>query len=110
MALPTRCLVEHPSPQSVDFAGTHINLKQLARATGMDHSYLSRCFNGVRPLPSIESCRSLADALGMTLIDFIEALEARVHREMAKKLETRRQIIKERDEWYLKRGLKPVHS
>ena len=92
MGHPTYCLVEKPHPHSVDFGGGYINLKMLSRATGVHHTHLSRVFNGLRPIPSVPYCRMLAEALGMGLTDFIDALEDRAAREMDLRLQRRRVV------------------
>lgn len=81
-----------PHSHSVDFAGVHVNLKQLAIAAGLHHTYVSRVFNGTRPLPRIETARLMADALGMPFDDFIDALEDRASRELQKRLEAPRKL------------------
>lgn len=98
MAFPVRCLVAEPHSHSVDFAGVHINLKMLATAAGLHHTYVSRVFSGVRPLPRIETARKMADALGMPFDDFIAALEVRASRELQKRIEARkpRRLFKRR--------------
>lgn len=78
---PIRCLVQSPTPHSVDFAGTYIDLKKLAILSESSHAYLSRAFSGVRPTPRVEMCERLAATLGMDLIDFLQALKDRVRQQ-----------------------------
>lgn len=74
-----------PHSHSVDFAGVHVNLKQLAISAGLHHTYVSRVFGGTRPLPRIQTARIMADVLGMPFDDFIMALERRAAREILKR-------------------------
>lgn len=73
---PKAFLVDKPNRQSVFFAGQHINLLRLANAQGIDQSYCSRIFAGIRT-PSINFARRLSAALGMTLEDFLDGLQQR---------------------------------
>lgn len=70
---PNLCLEWKPTTQSVLFCGTYISITELARATGLDRSYLSRIFSGKRT-PSVKSAGVLAIALGMTLEAFLRGL------------------------------------
>lgn len=74
--IPTRCIERRPTPQTVWFAGTPINLVRLANSyvPPLDPSYLSRIFSGDRA-PSIAYARRLADGLGMQLQAFLDELE-----------------------------------
>lgn len=74
--VPARCLEQHPTAQTVYFAGTAINLTKLQRALdySLDHSYLSLIFAGKRT-PSTATARLLAGALGMRIEPFLEALD-----------------------------------
>jgi transcriptional regulator with XRE-family HTH domain len=65
-----------PNAQTVKFAGKFINLSAIARAQGLDVSYLSRIFRGERA-PSLKHCTKIAAVLGMTLDDFVQGLEER---------------------------------
>ena len=68
---------EHPNPQTVPFAGKFVNLSAIARSQAIDHSYLSRIFAGKRT-PSLNHCKKIAAVLGMTIDQFLQALETRV--------------------------------
>ena len=96
MVPPTHCLIVNPHSNSVDFAGVYINLKQLAILAEGDHSYLSRVFNGIRPLPRVQYLRHLADILGMELTDFILALEDRVRRQGGRRSVKRQRVWENR--------------
>jgi transcriptional regulator with XRE-family HTH domain len=77
MAQPTQCLAPEITPQTVYLAGVPINLAQISREHGLDHSYLSRIFAG-KQNPSIKTSRRIAAALGMHVGEFIEALVEKV--------------------------------
>jgi len=66
--VPTRCIVRHPTSQSVWFCGVAINLSQLAESwhPPLDQSYLSRIFAGER-IPSLDYMERIATGLGMQL-------------------------------------------
>lgn len=65
-----------PNTQTIRFAGQFINLSAIARAQGLDVSYLSRIFRGQRT-PSLKHCMKIAAILGMSLDDFVAGLEQR---------------------------------
>lgn len=68
--------VEHnPTPQTVCFHGTHLNLSALARESGVHHSLVSRVFSGKRKL-TLSTARRLSLALGMGLEEFISAIDS----------------------------------
>ncbi len=70
-------LIENaPNAQTTRFAGKFINLSAIARAQGLDVSYLSRIFRGQRT-PSLHYTQKIAAMLGMTMDAFVEALEDR---------------------------------
>lgn len=66
-----------PNTQTIKFAGKYINLSAIARSQSLDVSYLSRIFRGER-MPALKYCIKIAAMLGMTLDDFVQALEERV--------------------------------
>ena len=78
MANPVGCIERKPTPQSVKFGGRYINLSAMARSQNMDQSYLSRVFCGKRN-PTLDHSRKMAAALGMTMDQFLEALDERTH-------------------------------
>ncbi len=65
-----------PNAQTVRFAGKFINLSAIARAQGLDVSYLSRIFAGTR-VPTLPYCIKIAAMLGLTLDEYVEAMEVR---------------------------------
>lgn len=74
--IPTRCIERHPTRLTVYFAGTPINLAEVARSyePPLLVPYLSYIFHGKRT-PSLDYAEKLAFALGMQLQAFIEELK-----------------------------------
>jgi transcriptional regulator with XRE-family HTH domain len=68
------CIEHKPTPQSVCFNGTYLNLSALARDSDVHPSTVSRIFNGTRK-PSLNAARKLSMSLGMSLDEFIVALD-----------------------------------
>lgn len=75
---PTKCLVPKGlvTPQTVSFAGRHINLSKIAASVfpALDKSYLSRIFAGTRT-PATAYAKVLAQLIGMDFAPFLEELE-----------------------------------
>jgi len=67
---------QHPNPQTVPFGGKHVNLSAIARAQNIDRTYLSRIFAGKRT-PSLPHCKNISAVLGMSIDQFLAALEER---------------------------------
>jgi transcriptional regulator with XRE-family HTH domain len=67
---------QSPNAQTIKFAGKHINLSAIARAQGLDVSYLSRIFRGQR-VPSLGHALKIAAILGMTVDDLVSGLQDR---------------------------------
>lgn len=67
---------KNPNTQTIKFGDQWINQSAIARAQGLDQSYVSRIFNGQRT-PSLQSAQKIAAMLGMTLDQFVEALATR---------------------------------
>lgn len=61
---------------SAVFAGKLINLTELSRSTGLSRPYLSRIVSGHRE-PSLVTARRIATAMGMTMEQFLLALDSR---------------------------------
>lgn len=68
-----------PNAYSVKFGGAYLNLREIARRLECDHGHLSRVFNSRRG-PSLQMAQRLAEALGMSVDDFLTALRARKNR------------------------------
>lgn len=75
---PKAYLEDKPTKQTVRLGGHPLNLLSLSQALRIDHGYLSRVCSGER-VPSVQYARTIAAALGWTLGDFFEALDARIH-------------------------------
>jgi transcriptional regulator with XRE-family HTH domain len=67
---------KHPNTQTIPFANKFVNLSAIARAQNIDHSYLSRIFAGKRT-PSLMYCKKISAVLGMSIDEFLVALEIR---------------------------------
>lgn len=72
---PTDCIVAKPNGLSVKFGGVPISLSAICRLTDIDLSHLSRIFSGKRQ-PSTKASRRIAEALEMTLEDFLDTLDS----------------------------------
>ena len=73
---PKAFLVEKPNSISVAFGGKHVNITELSRSQGLSISHVSRALSGNRD-PSMPVFVKLASALGMTLDDFVAAVDDR---------------------------------
>jgi transcriptional regulator with XRE-family HTH domain len=62
--VPTQCLEDAPTSQSVKFAGRFINLAKLHRQVGIDRGYVSYILSGKRS-PTVEYAKRIAQGLGM---------------------------------------------
>lgn len=94
---------QHPNPQTIPFAGKHINLSAIARAQGIDRTYLSRIFAGKRT-PSLPHCKKISAVLGMSIDQFLEALEDR-----AKAVATEeKNILKEHNDRIMREDLEDL--
>lgn len=73
--IPTRCVERHPTKQTVSFVGVPLNLSRLSRSIEppISTSFLSLVFSGQR-MPRVDTARILAEALGMQLQAFLDAL------------------------------------
>lgn len=76
MATIISCIEDHPTPKTVQLGGVYVNLRQLARMTGVDNGYLSRMLLGKRdPLRmGLGLAMQIAGALGISIDDLIQAL------------------------------------
>lgn len=74
---PSGCIETKPTRQSIFIGGRYINLNAIARAQGIDHSFLSRIFRGERNC-SIEYAYKIASSIGMGLEEFLEARQERI--------------------------------
>lgn len=73
--IPTRCIERHPTTQTVWFAGVPVNMSAIAESyvPNLDVGYLSKILNGQR-VPSVAMAEKIAQALGMQMQAFLEAL------------------------------------
>lgn len=79
---PIHFLKDTPTEQTVIFAGEYIDLTALARATGLNITYLSHIFSANSPkLPSTKYGMRLAEHLGMKYPDFIAEIISKKHAE-----------------------------
>src|ERR1019366_270912 len=78
MGIPTGSTVIDGTPRiaCTGFMGRNINVSAIARAQGINQSYLSLIFQGKRT-PSIAHARKICSALGMSLDDFLEGIDER---------------------------------
>ena len=72
--VPNGCLEPYPTTQSVLFCGWFINLSHISLHTGIGLSSVSRVFSGKRQ-PTLKNTKKIAEALKMSIEDFILALE-----------------------------------
>ena len=72
-----------PFNQYIELGGRYINLSALARDKGFTRAYLTKIFNS-RAVPSIAYATLIADALLMTLPEFLLALDQRRSEAQAK--------------------------
>lgn len=63
-----------PDGRHVRFGGRYINLSELSASEGLSHGYLTRVISGERT-PSLTYLKRVAEALGMELADFLDAVE-----------------------------------
>lgn len=75
-AIPEQFLNSRRSRHSVWFAGQRINQSAIARATDTNPSYLCRILSGERQ-PTIPVITKIAKVLGMTVDQFLAALDER---------------------------------
>lgn len=68
------CILPAPTKQSTFFGGKPISQAAIARAANIDKGYLSRVLLG-KQNPSIKVAVKIAQALEMTLPQFISILE-----------------------------------
>ena len=59
-----------------DIKISEVNRSQVARTTGTDLAHISRIFNG-KATPSLDLAKRIADSLGITVDQLIEALPER---------------------------------
>lgn len=74
VAQPIECLEKHPNKRTTKLGGKFINQSAIARSQGIDQSYLSRIVKGERS-PRLDHARLIAAAIGMTLEEFLEAID-----------------------------------
>lgn len=76
MASPTKHIKAKLTGRDVEFGGEYIDLKSICDSSNIDYSHLSHIFSATSPkMPSHTVGRLLAEELGMTYPDFIEALD-----------------------------------
>lgn len=73
---PKKYREDKPTKQTVMLGGHAINLVALAEGEALDHGYLSRVCRGDR-IPSIPYAETLANALGWTIQDLLDAVKRR---------------------------------
>lgn len=109
MGQPTGCLQEKPTSTSVILGGKHINILAISRQTNIDQSYLCKILRGKKH-PTMETGIKIASALGMTVEEFMMAIQDRIKQIEAEAIATTQKyydrIIDEdsRDLAKLKRG------
>lgn len=75
-SVPKTCLERKPTYKTVYLLGKAINLHAISRVTDISPAQLSRILSG-RCDPSLSYAARIADALSMSLGDFVEALQER---------------------------------
>lgn len=65
-----------PTKQTVYLGGHAVNLLALSADLGLDHGYLSRVCRAER-IPSIPYAQKVADALGWSIQQFLDAITVR---------------------------------
>jgi transcriptional regulator with XRE-family HTH domain len=89
MKRPTgQCIEREPNKASVKFCSRFINLSEIARTQGLQPATVSRIFSGIR-MPSLQSAIKIADALEMTVDNFLGALA-----EHRRRIEREKEIAK----------------
>jgi transcriptional regulator with XRE-family HTH domain len=80
---PFYCIAEHPTSSSPILCGARISLTKIGHKTGVNIGYLSRIFSG-QSKGSARVLRLIAEALGMSMEDLIDAIsEKNRHRNAA---------------------------
>ena len=74
--VPTRCLTERITKNTVYLRGVAISLVEIQRETKLTYSYVSKIFSGTRK-PRTATSRFIAHVLGMDLVSFLDAIEER---------------------------------
>ena|SRR3990167_1681109 len=76
---PVGCIRQRVDLRTVYLRGRPINVKEIARVTGVDQGYLSKILNGRRSIQviSVDCAMRIAAALGMGLEDLIDAVRER---------------------------------
>ncbi len=86
---PKAFIVTEPNSISVEFGGTYVALSDLARSQGLSIPHVSRVLRGTRE-PSVNIMLKLSSALGMTLDDFVAAIQERKDHHNARDLAARK--------------------
>lgn len=73
---PKAFIVDEPDNRNIRFGGKFINISDLSRSLGIDITHTSRVLRGTREA-SVKVAISLASALGMSMDDFLSAIDDR---------------------------------
>lgn len=71
--IPTSCLADRPTSNSIEINGIPISLTKISQETGIDLGYISRIFKG-DSRGSTSTIRAIAAALGMPMEAFMDTL------------------------------------
>lgn len=113
LTVPTGCVDPNPTTQSVYLRGVAINMHAIHRVCGVDISYLSRIFSGERN-PTLPYARRIAGAIGLTLDDFVDAIEERRRDILAMRMRLQQQYLErvaqetDEDNSRVLKGLAPI--